>query len=106
MSTVANYFGSGATLSGSTLTINLAPLATAFGFNAATYKASQALALIIMQATSTSVGKTDDATWGAIVERGFDSLVTRGTSNQIAYGYSVNLYAPNTATTLDPDNVV
>lgn len=106
MTTVTEYFGSGATLSGTTLTVNLAPLATKFGMNTTTPKASQALALLIMQAESATDTKVSDPLYGVTIEAGFNSIVARGESSQIANGYTVNIYTPNPNATLDPDNVI
>jgi hypothetical protein len=105
---LSDLFGSGAVVSNGTLTVNLTGLATAHGFGGSlsAITPSQVFALLIQQATVGTAGKTADPTYGAVVEKSFDSIIERGTESHIGYAFTCTLFAVNTAVTLDPDDVV
>jgi hypothetical protein len=105
---LSDLFGTGASITSGTLSISLSSLATAHGFDGSlsSITPAQAFALIIQQATVGTAGKSVDPTYGAVVEKSFDSIIERGTESHIGYAYTCTLFAVNTASTLDPDNVV
>lgn len=105
---LSELFGSNASVSGGQLTIDLSELAIAHGYDGAiaNITPAQIFSLLIKQAETTTAEKTLDPTYGVTIARSFDSLVERGAESHIAYSYSCNLYALNTAVNLDPDDVI
>lgn len=105
---LSELFGTTATVSAGNLQIDLSELATLHGFDGAiaSITPAQIFSLLIKQAESTTADKTLDPAYGVTITRSFDSLTERGAESHIAYSYSCNLYALNTAVTLDPDSVV
>lgn len=108
MNTLTGLFGEYAFIASGKLNIDLAALATAHGLETPITEVTpdQIAALVVMQIHSTTSDKTADPLCGITIERGFDAIVTRETESHYAYGYTTTIYTPNTATNLDPDDVI
>lgn len=106
--TLTDLFGTGATNNAGNLSINLASLATATGFNGnvSNASASQIATMLVMYWTQNTANLTTDPTKLITASSSFQTIVLRGEVSQIANSYTVNIHTPNANATLDPDNVV
>lgn len=101
--TLAQRFGTGATLSGGVLSITITNLTN---LTSSTATADQILAAIILHNKAIQpTNALDDATNGVTIDDPFKSFARNDT--QIQHSYSVSLYESAAAGgPLDPDNVV
>lgn len=105
---LATCFGPNASVSGSTLTIDLAPLAAASGFdgNISTASPAALLWMILDHVKTNTSEKTDDPSFGVTVQEGFQQLVLRGSENHRSSDVTVSFYSPDPQATVDPDDLV
>ena len=101
--TLAQRFGTGATLSGGTLSVNITNLT---GLTSATATPDQIFAAMILHNKAIQpANAADDATVGVTIDDPFKSFSRNDT--QVQHSYSVNLYeSAGAIAALDPDNVV
>lgn len=104
--TLTELFGSSATRSGSTVTIDFANFTDLNSPTTAT--PAQLLAAYLAWIVETTAAQSENADWGIAASSFQDSFsfVTRGTAVQIQQTYSINAYFTNPISELDPDNVV
>lgn len=104
--TLTQLFGSSATRSGSTITIDFANFTDLD--NPATATPAQCLAAYLAWLVTATANKTEDPDWGIAAGAFQDSyaFTTRGNEVQIQQTYSINAYFSNPITNLDPDDVV
>lgn len=104
--TLIQVFGSGATQSATTLSINKADL-TAVGLTAIIDNSAESLLVAIMllaknHLTTTNFGTNLDQS--TTIEEGFETLTTRGTSSVRQKQLNFNLYKVEPTVTIDPDD--
>ncbi len=103
---ITDLFGSGASLSGTTLSIDLTAF-TAEGFDATDPTAARIAAALIKKWKAFTSTKDTDPTCGLVVGDPFVTLATRGESVQRAFQYACTIYIPDSgAAEPDPDLVV
>lgn len=103
--TITELFGSGASLTGTTLTIDVATSFTKL--NDPAPSASQIAAALLDYWITATAGKEDDDT-AKIVASTFQptkAFVTRNNVFQIEQGFTINTYIADNTAAFDPDNV-
>jgi hypothetical protein len=105
---LTEVFGAGAAFSGSTLTIDIAGLASIHGYDGdtTTLTPAQMVSVLVKQWEATTGDKEFDPTYGVTCVPGFQSIVDRDGTSQVSFSNTVSVYVPNTQTTFDPDDVV
>ena len=103
--TIQQFFGTNATLNGTTLTINLNDF-TGVGLTPATAQPGDIFASMLLRIISVTPvdAATTDKQWPVTVGTPFISVVRD--NEQLERSFPVSFYTPFTAATFDPDSVI
>lgn len=108
--TLQDLFGANVTkdTTAGTLTITFSDFQTNEGLDSISDPSPESIASALVKKWNNAQpdNADDDPDWGVVIGSVFKSFVTRDTSDQISYDYSVTFYATDTTATLDPDDVV